>query len=270
MAKNLIIGAYSGYEYNQLRPWILSIEQAGIQADRLLIVGNTSESTVDKLKEHGFMIGRMELNGLPPHIPRWLYVYDYLADNWQNYDYAVMTDLKDVYFQRDPFEWLERNLGDKKIVTGSECLLYKHESWGNQNLRDTFDDYIHYRFHEREIFNVGILGGRPDYLKDLFLQNYVLALREPRALDQGTFNFLVHTHPWSDVTYFAKQWEGWACQAGTVADPRKMADFRPNLLEPEPEFRDGVVYTSKGEPFYIVHQYDRVPAWAEHVKKTYQ
>jgi hypothetical protein len=67
----------------------------------------------------------------------------------------------------------------------------------------------------------------------------------------------------------ASQSTGWACQAGTVADPTKIDSFRPNLLEPEPVFKDGIVQTYKGEPFCIVHQYDRVPEWKKFIKEKY-
>ena len=68
---------------------------------------------------------------------------------------------------------------------------------------------------------------------------------------------------------FAKQKDGWACQAGTVADPNKMETFRPKLLEPEPIYKDNIVYTSTGKPFAIVHQYDRVPEWKDYISKKY-
>ena len=48
-----------------------------------------------------------------------------------------------------------------------------------------------------------------------------------------------------------------------------MAGFRPHLLEAEPSFVDGIVYTSKGKPFAIVHQYDRVPEWKKIVDEKY-
>jgi hypothetical protein len=40
--------------------------------------------------------------------------------------------------------------------------------------------------------------------------------------------------------------------------------------EPEPKFEDGIVKTSLGRPFAIVHQYDRVPEWKEFIKQKYQ
>jgi len=33
--------------------------------------------------------------------------------------------------------------------------------------------------------------------------------------------------------------------------------------------KDDVVCTSTGEPFYLVHQYDRVPEWRKIIEKKY-
>ena len=45
--------------------------------------------------------------------------------------------------------------------------------------------------------------------------------------------------------------------------------FRPNLLEPEPVFKDGKVYTNSGKEYCIVHQYNRVPEWNKVINERY-
>ena len=269
--KNLIIGAFSGYNFNQLKPWVLSIEQSEIDCDKVMVVGQTPDATKPELIKHGFKLVDMEPLNVPIHIQRWLTVYNYLSSIKGDYDYVVMTDLKDVYFQADPFEWMKKNLNGKKIVTGSESLKYKDEAWNNQNLIDTFRGItsLYDAFKDKEIFNVGVLGGHPEYLADLFLHNFMLAIGNPPALDQGTFNILMHTKPYSDIVYFAKQHEGWACHAGATVDPSKIDTFRPYFLEAEPTYKDGIVYTSSGKKFCMVHQYDRVPQWNADVRKRY-
>lgn len=269
--KNLIIGGFGGYNFNQLKPWVLSINELDMDCEKVLIVGQTDENTKEELVKQGFTLVDMQPLNVPIHIQRWLTVYNFLSQNKSKYNNVVMTDLKDVYFQDDPFRWMDENLGDKKIVAGSESLLYKDESWGNQNLFDTFRGItsLYEAFKEKEIYNVGVLGGKCEYLADLFLQNFLLAIGNPPALDQGTFNILMSTKPYSDIVYFAKQHEGWACHAGTTVDPSKIDRFRPFLLEKEPVYKDGIVYTSTGKKFCMVHQYDRVPEWRSNVITRY-
>jgi hypothetical protein len=63
--------------------------------------------------------------------------------------------------------------------------------------------------------------------------------------------------------------EAWACQLGTTADPSKIEQFAPLLVEPTPKFENGEVVTSTGNPFTIVHQYDRVPEWKQIIEAKY-
>jgi hypothetical protein len=269
--KNLIIGAFTNYNYNQLKPWVESIDTCGFIGDKVMIVGDASEETVEELKKRNFKIVDMQKMNVPIHVGRFLYIYDYLKKHHQEYDYVVTTDVKDVYFQTDPCEWLENNLNEYKIVVGSEGLKYKDESWGDENLLQTFGQYIYEDFKDNTIYNVGTLGGKSEYIKDLVFNIFISAINRPIPIvDQAVFNVLIQTQPYKDCIFFANQYDGWACQAGTTVDPSKIERFRPNLLEKEPYFKDGMVYTSLDTYFSIVHQYDRVPEWKKFVQEIFQ
>ena len=271
MGKNLIIGAFTNYNYNQLKPWVESIDECGFTGDKVMVVGDASQETVDELEKRNFKIIPMQRMSIPVHVARFLHIYEYLRENWENYEYVVTTDVKDVYFQTDPTKWLEENLGMRyELVAGSEGLKYKDEPWGNENLMQTFGPHFHEIFKDNEIYNVGTLGGTSEYIKDLVLNIFLSAINRPIPIvDQAVFNILIQTQPYKDVVKFAQQKDGWACQAGTTVDPSKIEYFRPNLLEEEPVFKDGTVYTSTGVPFAIVHQYDRVPEWKAYVREKY-
>ena len=276
MAKeNLIIGGFTNYNYNQLKPWVESICEVMPDAHRVMCVGNSSDETKRTLANKGFELVDMPQANIPIHVLRFLSIYEYLRKNWQKYNLVVTTDVKDVYFQTDPFKWLDyHNIGVKdmhQIVAGSECLKYKDEAWGNENLMQCYGPYVHNIFKENEIFNVGVLGGSAEYIKDLVFNIFTNATNRPIPIvDQAVFNVLIQTQPYKDVVLQATQASGWACQAGTVADPTKMDTFRSNLLEDEPMFVDGTILTSTGKPFCIVHQYDRVPSWRQHVMEKYK
>ena len=135
---------------------------------------------------------------------------------------------------------------------------------------DAYPPYFYEEFKNNIIYNVGTLGGTSEYMKDLALNIFLSAMqRRIPIVDQAVFNVLIQTQPFKDITKFADMRDGWACQAGTIVDPSKIAQFKPYLLEDEPVFKDGIVYTSDGEKFTIVHQYDRVPEWKEAIEKRY-
>ena len=51
MAKDLIIGAFSNYDYDAVKPWIESINQTDFSGDKVLITINVSEETNQKIRE---------------------------------------------------------------------------------------------------------------------------------------------------------------------------------------------------------------------------
>jgi len=280
MARNLIIGAATGYNYNQLKPWVESIDEVcGDDVDRVLVVGNISQETRQKLVAKDFLLIDMpNMPGVPIHVGRFLAIYNYLKDTYQDYKFVVTTDVKDVYFQKNPFTWLEENLIQLKLVAGSESMKYEDEPWGNENLMQAYGPYVHENFKKNEIYNVGTIGGYAEYVKDLMFNIFFNSVNRPIPIvDQAVYNVLLNTQPYKDITMFADQSDAWACQAGTTADPSKMEQFRPHLLDAEPIFKNGLVLTGrdsynyrKETPFVIVHQYDRVPDWKKNVMEKYK
>lgn len=279
--KSLIIGAATGYNYNQLKPWIESINECGFEGDKVLVLGEASEETRQKILGQGFTIVEMIKVDAPIHVARFLSIYDYLIETWMFYDYVITTDVKDVYFQTNPVKWLDDNIKDPSvphrrptycydIIAASESIRYKDESWGDQNLMETYGPYVYELCKDNIIYNVGTIGGTSEYVKDLMFNIFTNAVNRPIPIvDQAVFNVLIQTEPYLSKTFFADEKDGWACQAGTTADPNKIERFRPFLTEDEPTFEDGVVKNSLGEPFCIVHQYDRVPEWKKFVEQKY-
>ena len=271
--KDLIIGGCTNYGINELKPWVLSVNECMPEADKVMCVGNATQETRDWLVANNFRIVDMPQAQIPIHVLRFLSIYNFLKDNWEDYRYVVTTDVKDVYFQWSPFKWMTdslQNLGMYQLVCGSEGLKYKDEPWGNENLMQAYGPYVHELFKDKEIYNVGVLGGTAEYVKDLVFNIFTNAINRPIAIcDQAVFNVLINTQPYFDVVFFAWNRHAWACQAGTMVDPSKIEQFRPNLLEDEPIFDNGVVWTAHREMYCIVHQYDRVPEWKEFVRVKY-
>lgn len=265
MAKNLIIGAFSGYNYNQLKPWVESIESCGFVGDKVMIVGDASDDTCQHLIHHGFELIAMPKINAPIHVARFWSIYDYLHRN-PKYDIVVTTDVKDVYFQRDPCKWISDSfyMGDKALVAGSESIRYQDEPWGNENLLQTYGHDVYNRSKSNIIYNVGTFGGECEYVKDMCFNIFTNAINRPIPIvDQAVYNVLLNTQPYKDKVLFTNQEDGWAVQLGTTGDPSKINQFRPFLTEPEPIFNyhTKTITTTNGIPHCIVHQYDRVPVW---------
>lgn len=275
--RDLIIGCASNYNWNQLKYWVNSINQSGFEGEKVLILMNADRETCQKVNEAGFKIigfqqdaegNLVHKSDIMVHVERFLHLYRLLSQT--NYRYVITTDVRDVVFQKNPIEWIENSLGDRAMIFSSESIKYKDEPWGNQNLLETYGPFIHNVFKENEIFNVGVLAGRAEYLRDLCLNIFVASTNSPISIcDQSTFNFLISQHPYTDLNLYAKSENGWACQLGTTADPTKLEQFKPFLLEDLPKMEGDKVVTSTGLEYTIVHQYDRVPEWRKLIEKKY-
>jgi hypothetical protein len=263
--KNLIIGGFTNYGINQLKPWVISAKEVAGDNDVVLVYGNATDETLDWLVEQNVVIVPMlQVQNVPIHVLRFLSIYEYLDKHWQYYNYVVTTDVKDVYFQTDPFKFLV----DRKLVIASEGLKYKDEPWGNENLFQAYGPYVYDKFKDNEIFNVGTFGGKSEYVKDMVFHIFTNGINRPIPIcDQAVFNILLNTQPFKDVATKTIQW---AAELGTIMDPSKIEHFKPNLLCDEPIWEDDKLKYSDGLVFPIVHQYDRVPELKKFVQQKYE
>lgn len=278
MKKDLIIGCSTNYTWDTLKYWINSAKMTGFAGDIVLILMNCDKDTAYKVAQAGVKIvgfnqdnqGNLKYSSkLPVHVERFLHIYNYLSEH--EYNYVITTDVKDVIFQKNPSEFLNSQLGARQqLMFASESMKYCDEPWGNQNLLETYGPYIHEKFKNNIIYNVGVLAGRFAAMKALMINIFTAAINRPIPIcDQSTFNFMISQFPYTETCRYMESETGWACQLGTTADPSKLDQFKPFLLEKSPEFVDGVVTTSMGNKFCIVHQYDRVPEWRKEIEVKY-
>ena len=57
--RNLIIGGFTNYGINELKPWVLSAKEVAGKNDVVLVYGNTSQETLDWLQEQGVLLWPM-------------------------------------------------------------------------------------------------------------------------------------------------------------------------------------------------------------------
>ena len=266
--KDCIIGGCYNYNYDQIKYWINSINRSGFNGDKVLILFDAPDDLAQRVDQEGFIVIHSSLDpSIAPHVMRFIAIYDYLSKN--NYRYVVTTDVRDVVFQYNPIEWLINNFDGHKLVCGSECLRYKDEPWGNQNLNETFGPYVYEKYKNEIIYNVGVLGGKGSYVRDLCLNIAINSINRPiKICDQAVFNFIINNDIYSNQMYFARLSDKWAAQLGTLNDTNKMQHFGPLLLEQPPSFNSKHVEVDN-EPVCIVHQYDRTP-WKETIEEFYK
>jgi hypothetical protein len=280
----MVIGSITGYDFDKIRPWVNSLDQSGFTGTKAMLCYNVSKETVEELTKRGYAIFAFTVNEKTGDyeyakvfsivVERFLHLWYFLKEYKGTHRYIITTDVKDVIFQYNPSVWLEQNMGDKKINVASESIRYKDEDWGANNLYCSFGHMLYGELHNNTISNAGTISGDFDTMVDMFLNIYLLCNGTSHQIeggggpDQAALNVLLNMKTYRDITNFAASEDGWAAQLGTTG-PQIAGKYGDRLVENSPIIVDNMVCTSKGSPFALVHQYDRVPELKKIIEEKY-
>lgn len=292
MTKDLIIAAASRYTFEKCSLWANSIRATQFSGDVAVVATDVTAETVEDFRRagvHPVIYSPTDESGNvlsfsddAPHVERFRLIARYLRESANKYRFVIMTDIRDVVFQSDPAVWLEKNIEGRRLVLSSEQVRYYQEPWGEQNIRETFDPWIYKYLLHKEIYNVGVVAGYCEYVADLSAHIYEMsANRRIKIVDQAVFNYLIHTTPYRDECLYTRPKDGWALQMGTLKETLNGGwgsfvsyySSRPQELSvlnvEDPEVTGGRFYNKTGDLFCIIHQYDRVPAYAALVERQF-
>ena len=262
----IILGCITKYKPDDIRPFVESIEQTGYKGKKIMMVYEVPQETIDYLKSKGWDLYQNELQ---QHIilQRFRDIYK-LLEQFPNED-VVWCDVKDVIFQKDPTDWIELNM-DEQLLAFSECITMKDDPWACVNSGTSFP--LEWEWLQNKVsYCAGAIVGDSDYLRDLFINIYrwSMTTANPDQLsDQAAYNVLINLYPIKDSVQKVNQEEWFVTQLGTVLV--KKDEFKDVLLEPTPIVDENyIVKNQKGEPFCLVHQYDRIPQFKEFIYKKY-
>ncbi|WP_039796981.1 hypothetical protein [Nocardia araoensis] len=262
--KDIVIAAAAGYEWPDVEPWARSLVASGFAGVGAVIVYDRDDRG-DAIAENLEALGLYAVRMPPPdsvYNGRFQDIAQVLRMFAPSLRFAVVTDVRDVYFQSDPITWLETHLR-RPFLAVSEGLRYSDEKWNRDNLQRSFPAHVQ-RLWSKPVCNVGVLAGEAGVMADLCLAISLVAASSGVSIaDQSGYNLLLDMEPYRSAMQFVPSEDGFACQAGTFADPGKIGTLRPFLLEPEPSLVGESVHTATGMLYPIVHQYDRVPEWRQ-------
>ena len=282
--KDIVVGCITGYTFDKIKPWVNSLDRSGFDGVKVMICYNVDYATVEELVKRQYTVLAFGKNdnlkkfeykeNFSIVVERFLHMWYFLKKFQGQYRYIISTDVKDVIFQTNPSEWLEKNIGDKEINVACESIHYKDEDWGNHNLFKAFGPLVHDHNKDNLIYNAGTVSGKFDTMLDFFLNVYMLCNGTSHFTeggggpDQAAVNILLNMKSYKDITNFAMSEDGYAAQLGTTG-PQVAGKYADKLVEKSPILVDNMVCTSDGRPFSIVHQYDRVPEWKQMIEKKY-
>lgn len=282
----MVIGCITNYNFDQIKCWVNSLDRCGFDGHKIMICYNIDFETCQELAERKYSIfafgsdeeSKTVVYNKPNFsivVERFMHIWHFMNNLKEKDDirHIIMTDVKDVVFQTNPSLWLDQNLGNKTINVASESITYADEEWGRNNMMLSFGAAVYETIKNKTIVNAGTTAGLfQDYI-DMCLNIALICNGMPGYIqggggpDQAALNVLVNLSPFKDKVNVARSEDGWAAQLGTT---KKLA-YKSTIIEPEPLMNsEGIVTTSTGKPFVMVHQYDRIPEWKRIIEKKYE
>jgi hypothetical protein len=330
-SKNLVLGVVKGYEFEQIKPFLLSLKNTGYKGDVCLFISKLSPKTHETLKQfshqniidktYGFKLtlypfkmtpgisipyiiknGKLiyrelslyhlldiypfnrvhlllintltsfltSLNHQPKYIIkanllkthlsiisiRFFMYYLYLSEYGKDYDKVLLTDIRDVLFQRDPFEF--------DFPNGLCCFLedvsLRNCEYTSSWLRRAFGEYIIDEIGDRKVSCAGTTMGTRSaimsYLETLI--DYTLKSKLQRfGTDQAVHNYILYKDLVKGVKFY-KNCDGPVFTMSYSKEENLQFDNQGFLLN-----LDGSIIN-------ILHQYDRKSIDARRKMIVYQ
>ena len=260
MKKKLIMGAVSGYNFEQIRPFIVSLRKAGYTGDVCFFAADLPERTLAYLKLLDVDVVSLpqeeHFSGMAVSITRFMLYQAVLSRQGDAYEGVMLTDVRDVLFQRDPFEF---------DYSGKVCCFLEDDGMRIQDcpmnaewLRSKYGETTLARIGHNPISCVGtIIGSVPQVL--LYLERLLEDLQPPFNIpgdDTAVHNYMLYTHQITDVSLFANE-NGPVMTLGY----KKTHSFQFNAA--------GLLLNDAGEIVNTLHQYDRHPLLVERLSFLY-
>lgn len=289
--KDLLLGAADLYSWKDIKVWAASARASGFDGDIILLTYRVDGDVFVKSEKFAINVYTIDYNAFGRaishndkgrntqcHQLRFFHMWQLLTNDnlWKNYEHIISTDVRDVWFQQNPQEFLKphgssifETMNGYSLLASSEGIKYKDEPWGYENMINGFGPIVWQVAQNWTIYNVGVLAGKSKDMTDLFLTLYSMTQNRYIPSDQSSYGILVNSSMSSKFA-LVDHYNEWACQCGTTMDPTK-SQLWPSLITPQPIIENDVVLSMPSkQPFSIVHQYDRVPELNNYVTSLYE
>ncbi len=263
---NLVLGAVSGLDIAAIRPFLYSLHSTSFQGEVALLVSNTDAKTLQELNKLGVITFEMPLP-FPMQINshRYFAYQAFLAEHGNRYRHILLTDVRDVFFQHNPFDIsmpspLNCFLEDKRTSIGTSSLntAWVAAGYGKKTLKMLRDKAI-----SCSGVTLGTSNAIQAYTAQMTQELMAVHRRTPNllyviiGLDQGVHNVLLYSHLLDATHLFSNE-------DGPVLTMGYMQEYEFVYSE------QGELCNAAGKAAHILHQYDRFPKIPDSLIATLQ
>ena len=268
--QNLVIGMAQDVDSKNFAVFCKSLRKVSSSYVLIFVNNPIPEKHIDIAKKsdvniEGFNIKDLEsMEKFHPSTTRWPLIYKYLNEHESfrlSYKNVLMIDVRDSYFQKDPFAFISVSPIDSYFFAfqGVESMSIRECGWNSGWIKDCFDETMLNKIGGNKIICSGVSIGSMDmvmtYLR--YMNNIILSIKddaidkiigtsqfptcERNGVDQGVHNVLLHQGLLPNVKVFSQ------------SDDCPVANMQAKLMK----VRNQLVYNQKNVEVSIVHQYDR-------------
>lgn len=250
--------------------WAKSVKQIP-NTDAVILTHQMSDYARSRLEDmdiHVVNVTPGELHYL--YRDRHLCFWEYLNDHGHKYKHVLVCDCRDVVFQADPFEWINKWRSRYEKIHGTKNFLNEFvimTAEGHKMSQSGFACIEHFEF-ERDVprpflkedrskfvINGGTFLGTPRALQDWHFLVWITQLKTMgRCTDQATVNWVMRYLENDDKYSVSFPQHDNLCLTGEGVKEGAV----------EPLFKDGLLLSPQGEIYCMVHQWDRL----DHVKEA--
>jgi hypothetical protein len=185
----------------------------------------------------------------------WLYQW-FLGDYGDRFDQVMLSDTRDVFFQRDPFDF----------PLGEALCCFREDSsrtigtcpFNSQWIREAFGNSALEELRDHPILCAGTTMGSTSIVKkyvDAMVDQLGKLRRLAGGVDQGVHNYLIQTGRFAPVAYF-----------DNAGGPIMTLGYKSAAsLRRDDQHR---VLTDSGDLAHTLHQFDRHPELEQHLQRS--
>jgi hypothetical protein len=288
--KNLVIGVAANYSFEQLKPFLYSLKQTGYEGDVCFLVANLEASTLRTLQALGVITIPLGQRWLRKPLADWIDIstilsppkkrqqikfrtaasslsifgsrffdyYSFLLECGKAYSNVMLTDIRDVVFQRDPFDFDI----DRQLCVFLEEITIKDCPYDSDWVIQTFGRKGLKELGDKIICCAGVTIGSYDsiisYLK--LMTDYMIRLRSKlsqlQICDQAVHNKIIYEDSLKELKIFRNRY----------APVMTMGTMDKSMIQLDHE---GFVLNDDSTIANVLHQYDRHLDIQERLIKIY-
>ena len=283
--RNLVLGAVRGYNFEQLRPFVVSLQRTAFEGDLVLLWNNLSDETLNSLDKHGVKLVHFSYRGngalnswsrfwqairpvvrlpignllrrviykkiLNLAFVRYIHALEFLEASASRYNQVLLTDVRDVIFQDDPFR--DPLPGNITAFLEAPHMMFGCEPMNDDWIKTNYGAEMTEKVSGNRISCCGTVMGTAtgiiDYLR-VFIAEIMQLKSVAHGADTSVHNVLVHDVLVNKIA-IAENFHG---AVGTMSR---------GILTGFLEITNGYVSSPKRLPVPVLHQYDRNPEMAE-------